>query len=144
MKVIVVCTGNVARSPALACLLQAGRQDMEVGSAAVGHRAVSGLRMRKPMRDIMAWYGYATYADLHRSRLLADCDRPDLIIAVAPVHMKRLEEIAPGIPRLLCDPVIPDPAFGNRTAYEHAWDCIVDAAGTLMCELPDAAGMSCE
>jgi protein-tyrosine-phosphatase len=68
------------------------------------------------------------YAKVHRSKLLADAESPDLIIATAPVHMRRLEVLAPDVPRMLCSPVIADPAFGGEEAYGKAWSQICENA----------------
>lgn len=96
---------------------------MTVDSAAVGERAVAGRRMARPMRELMQTLGpeAEAYAEAHRSKLLADVEKPDLIVAVSHIHERRLEILAPGAARVLCSPVIPDPAFGGTEAYAIAW-----------------------
>jgi protein-tyrosine-phosphatase len=132
MYVMVVCAGNVARSPALACLLQASRADLRVESAGVGRKAVAGLRMKKPMRGLLAQAGYAEFAQAHRSRLIADLTEcPDLCIAVGVSQMRRLEELLPDVPRQACDPLIPDPAYGDQVSYDRAWTQILENAARL-------------
>lgn len=133
MRIVVVCTGNVARSPALAWMLHLRRPDLQVDSAAVGERAVAGRPMAKRMRDLLYMTGEEAgmYAMGHRSKLLADAGKPDLIIATAPVHMRRLEILAPATARLLCSPVIADPAFGGEAAYGKAWSQLTENADKL-------------
>lgn len=132
-RVVVVCTGNVARSPALAAVLQLARPGMEVSSAAVGRKAAAGAPMKRRMRDIMLREGLEAVAVLHRSRLLGELEfTPDLVVCCAPVHMERVREILPGVPRTLCSPVIPDPAFGGPEAYEAAWSLIQAAAADIL------------
>jgi protein-tyrosine-phosphatase len=131
-RVVVVCTGNVARSPALAAVLQARRPDLDVSSAAVGRRAVVGAPVKRAMRDILIREGFTEAAE-GRSRLLAELEwEPDLIVCCAAVHMERAKEILYGVPRTLCDPVIPDPAFGGTEAYEAAWGLIQAAADDIL------------
>lgn len=137
MQIVVVCTGNIIRSPALAGIMQAHRPEHEWLSAAVGRKAVAGQRMRKPMREIMHAAGYGDYADAHRSRLLQDLGgRPDLIIGVAPKHLKRLEELAPDVPRILTQPAIIDPVRGGPELYLQTWKQLRQAACWLDNELP--------
>lgn len=137
MRVVVVCTGNVARSPALKILLAANRPDLQVESAGMGHGAVNGLLMRKHMREILAEAGYGPEAAAHRSRRWDAVDGvPDLAVGVAPVHMQRLAEAAPDVPRLLTRPAVKDPAYGDRGTYLVAWEQIMDAARWLAEVIP--------
>lgn len=130
---VVVCTGNVARSPALAAVLQKRFPRDQISSAAVGRKAVAGLPVKRPMREIMQREGLGWYAERHRSTLLAELEwEPDLIVCCAAVHMTRVKEICPGVPRTLCDPVIPDPAFGGVEGYERAWELIQAAADDIL------------
>lgn len=131
-RVTVVCTGNVARSPALAAVLAGLLPDVAITSAAVGRRAVAGAPVKRAMRAIMEREGYGGRAG-HRAILLAEIEwTPDLIVCCAPVHMDRAREILPGVPRTLCDPVIPDPAFGDAGSYERAWELIKAAADDIL------------
>jgi len=140
LSVMVVCTGNIIRSPALACALVRRRPDLEVRSAAVGRNAKPGLRMKKPMREILEREGWGGYAHKHRSMLLSDWlaeEEFDLIVGVTPVHMKRLAELAPGVPRILTEPTVKDPVRGGPAEYEEAWSQILRAAEWLDSRLPE-------
>ena len=137
MRVTIVCTGNVARSPALAALLAARRPDLDVTSAAVGLRAKPGRRMARPMRDRLTAAGHADAAEQHRSALLAP-DPADVVVAVAPIHSRRLADSGYPGAVLALDPAIPDPAFGGEAAYETVWPMLVGAADYLSTLLPEA------
>jgi protein-tyrosine-phosphatase len=131
MNVTVVCTGNVARSPAMARVLMEMCPQHTFYSAAVGARALPGRVMACPMREILVQHGFGEYAKAHRSKLFADrTEDPDLVIACAPVHMKHLERIAPDVKRLLSNPIIFDPAFRSNE-YKACWDLIIRAANVL-------------
>lgn len=141
MRVVVVCTGNVARSPVLGGLLWLTRPDLRVETAAVGVKARSGLRMKKPMRELLLEQGLATkqFTEEFRSLRWEELDDPseiDLAIGVAPVHIKRLAEIAPSVPRMLTTPVIKDPAYGSRDGYLLALTNIRLAVQWLAREIP--------
>lgn len=136
MRVVIVCTGNVARSPALACLLQLRRPDLTVESAAVGVNARSGMRMKRHMRELLSDDDPGSFrslaAEQHRSvrwdELTGDID---CAVGVAPVHIERLEILAPDVPRLLTVPRIKDPAYGGIEGYLLAWEQIKLAAEML-------------
>lgn len=134
MKAVVVCTGNVARSPALAKLLQEKYPQHTFVSAAVGLKATSGRRMARNMRLIMEKCGWADYAEEHRSQLYGETiedGNPDVVIACARVHMKYLAAIAPDVPHVLAYPEIFDPAFRGPEGYDKCWDLIEAAALNL-------------
>lgn len=140
MRVVTVCTGNVARSVALGLLLGDLRPDLDITSAAVGAKAQPGRRCARPMRRLLAEAGHATAAEEHRSTLYMELgERPDLVIACAPVHVRRLESLDPGATVELCAPPIPDPAFGGEEAYLKAWPLLVGAARHFATNIPGGA-----
>jgi protein-tyrosine-phosphatase len=128
VTVCIVCTGNVARSPAIEILLRGLRPDLTVISAAVGLKAKAGRVMAKPMRELLTGAGYGEQALAHRSQLITDVPPGAVFYAVAPVHMRRLT--ARGVRGWYIGP-IPDPAFGGREAYGEVWPLIVAAAERL-------------
>ena len=128
----VVCTGNVARSPALARVLMEMCPQHTFRSAAVGMRALPGRIMALPMREIMIEHGFGEFAKAHRAKLFTErAADPDLVIACATVHMKRLALIAPDVPAMLSRPVIFDPAWRTSEGYKACWDLIIRSADTL-------------
>lgn len=137
MRVTVVCTGNVARSVALAALLGPLRPDLDVDSAAVGTKAKNGRRAARQMRLLLTYAGHGQLAEDHRSRVWADLPRPDLTVACAPVHLTHLHRLDPAAPTVLANPTIPDPAFGGAAAYDRAWPLLVQAARHLATTLPE-------
>lgn len=135
MLVCVVCTGNVARSPTLAYMLQHLRPDLEVVSAAVGERAVAGRPMARPLRELLTNYGLGEAAEQHRSQLFVHLERrPDVIIAFQRSHLKRLAELGCGVEPLFYH--IKDPAFGGLDGYVEAWNLIAQLASYLARTLP--------
>ena len=136
MIVNIVCTGNVARSAALGILLADNRPDLTVISSAVGKRAVDGRRCARPMRALLAEYGYAEQAETHRSRVFDPDEQVDVIVASAAVHVRRLSELGATAQIIALDPPIPDPAFGGEAAYAEVWPMIEAAVQKLSRELP--------
>ena len=139
MRVVIVCTGNVARSPALALLLSDLRPDLDVSSAAVGLKAKQGRRCARNMRLLLAEAGHVEAAENHRSRLYIDLpERPDVVVACAPIHVKRLAAVDPEANVMECSPPIPDPAFGGMDSYLSAWPLLVKAAHHFAHIIPGA------
>jgi protein-tyrosine-phosphatase len=129
--VVVLCTGNVARSPALAALLHRSRPDLKVLSAAIGVNAKNGRLVARPMRNLLTRHGLGDAAQ-HRSQRWDDLLRvvkPNYVVAVAQVHLHRLS--AEWRERALYVGPIPDPAFGGEEAYERVWPMLEEAADRL-------------
>lgn len=140
MRVVIVCTGNVARSPALACLLRLHRPDLTVDSAGVGVNAKAGLRMKRHMRELLSdnvegsprWDAAESHRSVRWDMLEGDVD---IAVGVVPVHIERLKILAPNVKRVLTIPRIKDPAYGGLEAYLLAWEQIKLAAEMLADEL---------
>lgn len=136
MRVLIVCSGNIARSPTLAALLQARRPDLTVTSAGLSQHA-GGKRMARRMRDYLATVGLRAQAEHHRSRgfeaALAQ-DDPHLIIATTEHHAELVQSRC----RVLCQTTehVNDPAFGGAEGYAAAWTQLQRIAEQLEQTLP--------
>lgn len=143
MRVLTVCTGNVARSPALALLLADARPDWEVRSAAAGAKARPGRRMARPMRALLAQAGLGDAADAHRSQLVAEALEgwtPDVVVTAAAVHTRRMAALAPHLPVHACSPPLKDPAFGGEPAYAELWPKLLLTVDALARDLDKVPG----
>ncbi|MBC7632271.1 hypothetical protein [Aeromicrobium sp.] len=97
-RVLVVCTGNVCRSPYLAAMLslrlaERGRDSVVVGSAGTG--ALVGEPIAAPMRRILADAGAETAGaarQIDRSML----EQADLVITADRAHRSAVVQLAPG------------------------------------------------
>lgn len=99
MKILMVCTGNICRSPMAEVMLRdaltsCGVDDVEVASAGTwagfGHAATTEAQQVMEGRGIDLSH--------HRSQpLTADLlDDADLILAMTSVHAREIAEVAPG------------------------------------------------
>lgn len=97
-RVLVVCTGNICRSPAAERLL-AARLGAQVQVASAGVRAVVGSPMMRTMARLVAGAG----ADAHgfaARQLTADMVREsDLVLTMTRAHRAAVVELAPAAVR---------------------------------------------
>lgn len=143
MRILVVCTGNICRSPSGEGVIKelakkqnlkievesAGTHDYHVGEApdrrAIAHAKkrgydISSLRARQVTKDDFAKF--------------------DLLLAMDRGHLKILERLCPPEHRhklrlFAAAQDVPDPYYGGAEHFEAALDLIEDAAKRLLDEL---------
>ena len=103
MKVLMVCTGNLCRSPMAEALMRSRLQQRgcDIQVASVGTWATFGQPATPEAVDVLDQRGI----DLsrHDSRAVdpRELEAADLIVAMTSVHRRELLQIAPGIERKL-------------------------------------------
>lgn len=132
MRILLVCTGNTCRSPLAAAMLQrmvaeAGRSDIEVGSA--GIMAQEGEPASEGTYLVALEHGMDLSA--HRAQLLTPglARESDLILTMSRSHRRRAEEIGAANVLVLGefagaagpDAEVPDPFGGNLDDYRTAY-----------------------
>lgn len=91
--VLVVCTGNVARSPAVEYRLTA-RTGLSVRSA--GTRAVVGAPVEAPMARLLAEGNMSTEGFAARQLSAEQLERPGLVLGLTREHRSAVVELDPG------------------------------------------------
>jgi len=145
MKILVVCTGNICRSPTgegvLRVLLDkhfpqekfevdsAGTHDYHVGEPP-DRRAIAHAKKR----------GYDISSQRARQVEPEDFEKFDLLLAMDRGHLRLLEQSCPPKDRhklRLFAPgrEVPDPYYGGAEHFEQALDLIEEAAKRLLDEL---------
>ena len=136
-KILVVCVGNICRSPSGERILQAKLPNKHIASAGVG-TAKSGLVGKpadKMAAEVALTHGYSL--DGHQAQQLTRelCRDYDLILVMEKGHLDAVTCIAPevrGKTMLFGQWIglqdIPDPYRQSKEAFDHAYDLIDQAA----------------
>jgi protein-tyrosine phosphatase len=143
MKILVVCTGNICRSPSGEGVLKelakrenleievdsAGTHDYHVGEAP-DRRAIAHAKKR----------GYDISGLRARQVAAEDFVKFDLLLAMDRGHLRFLERLCPAGSRhklrlFAAGEDVPDPYYGGAEHFEDALDLIEKAAKRLLDEL---------
>jgi protein-tyrosine phosphatase len=149
LKVLMVCTGNICRSPTAEGVLRAKLQaaglhkKVEVDSA-----GTLGAHAGEPPDARAIKHAAARGYDLRklRARRLSrdDFDHFDHVLAMDESHLQRLRELAPAGSRarislllehsahFAAQREVPDPYFGPPAGFERVLDLVEDACDGLL------------
>jgi protein-tyrosine phosphatase len=99
MRILIVCTGNICRSPMGEVLLkralsEAGYDDVEVESS--GTWGLTGSPATDDAVAVMQDRDIDLAAHAAASLDVADIEAADLILAMTSVHLREIEDLAPG------------------------------------------------
>jgi len=139
-NILIVCVGNICRSPMAEYLLKAR---LPADSGKQIHSAGIGALVDKPAdaiaQELLQEQGID--ASPHRARQVTQdmLARADLILAMEDGHLKRLHEIAPQIRgrafllgKWQNNQPVPDPYRQQRPAFEHAYKLIDQACDSWL------------
>lgn len=136
-KILVVCVGNICRSPTAERVLQKLLPNKVVASAGI---AVEKSQLTGKPADAMAIQVAAEHGidvDNHQSQQLTSalCGQYDLILVMEKGHINALTNIAPEargktmlFGQWIGQKEIPDPYRQSKEAFDHAYQLIEQAA----------------
>ena len=130
-KILVVCVGNICRSPTAERLLKQTLPQKDISSAgiAVQRSGLTGKSADKMAQEISLAHGVSVEGHQARQLTPALCQQHDLILVMEKGHIDAVAQIAPearGKVMLLghfCSGLeIPDPYRLSREAFEQAYE----------------------
>ena len=152
MKVLMVCLGNICRSPTAEAVLRAKLQAaglaerIVVDSAGTGNWHIGSPPDARSQRHA-AKRGYDLSAMRGRQVAEADFHRFDLILAMDEDNLADLQRMAPENTsraelRLFADAEVPDPYPGSAAGFEHVLDLVESASDAWVKNLAARLGTS--
>lgn len=147
LTVVMVCTGNICRSPTAEGVLRQRLQAMGLGDAVqVGSAGVQGWHAGEPPDERSQAHamrrGYDLSAQRARALVDEDFERADLLLAMDAGHLREMTRRCPAALRhklgLLLDHApafqgrdVPDPYYGGAEGFERVLDLIEAACEPL-------------
>ncbi len=132
-SILVVCTGNICRSPAGERLLQKYLPVIRIESA--GIYGLEGQAADCRTADTLLQYGVSLQGHVARKLTLAMMRESDLILAMDSGQINQISAIAPEMRgksllfgRWLDNKEIPDPYCKSQDAFEYVLDLLVRAS----------------
>lgn len=125
-NILIICVGNVCRSPVAEALLAHKLQGQSLAISSAGIGALVGNPMDKTAHEVLQEHGLEHRS--HRARQVdsAMLHRADLILAMEQSHIQHIRQIAPEVHgktflmgKWLDDLEIPDPYRQSRPAFDH-------------------------
>jgi len=138
-KILIVCIGNICRSPTAEYLMRDRLRGRAVSVESAGLAALVDYPIDPTAGELLAEHGLD--ASLHRARQLDDAAiaSADLILVMQRSHIVTLSKRSPhavGRTFLLGkwqgDQEIPDPYRRGRSAFEHAYQLIEEGVGSWL------------
>lgn len=136
-QVLIVCVGNICRSPTAEHLLRQAVQDYNIVVGSAGLAALVDQPIEKHALATLARHGQQPA--LHRARQLTPkiLQNADLVLVMERNHLRDINQQSPqsrGKTFLLGkwqhDREIPDPYRQGEVAFEHAYALIDEAVAT--------------
>lgn len=131
-SILVVCTGNICRSPIAENLLRMHVRDIIARSAGIA--AVIGSEMDPVSRAVAASHGLECQPHVARQLSRDMCGEADLILVMDHYHREAVSAMSPHsrgkiflLGRFLDDAEIPDPFQKSHEVYESV-HCMLEKA----------------
>lgn len=133
-RILVVCVGNICRSPTAECLLHSALSDKGFTVSSAGLSAVKGSNVEKTAAAVLEQNGFAWPNHCARqisSQIIRD---NDLILVMEQRHLNDVLKLAPEargktflLTKWLENQDIPDPYRHSTTMFEHVFTLIKKA-----------------
>ncbi len=131
--ILIVCVGNICRSPTAERLLQQALPHKTISSAGIA--ALTGHAADAPATEVALLHAVSLEGHSARQLTRALCQQHDLILVMEQTHIDAVSRLAPEVRGktmryghwLQRD--IPDPYRQSLEAFEFTFDLIAEASG---------------
>lgn len=128
-NVLVVCVGNICRSPTAEVLLRRELQNVTVASA--GLKALAGHPIDATAQAVLSGQGLSGQSHVARQLDRSMIDAADLVLTMEPWHSEAVLRLSPHargktylLGKWLDNTSIPDPYRQSRESFERAYQLI--------------------
>ncbi|WP_444984361.1 low molecular weight protein-tyrosine-phosphatase [Halomonas mongoliensis] len=140
-RILVVCTGNICRSPVAEAMLREALPGRQLSSAGLG--ALVGHGVEPSARALAEADGLDVAEHQARQLTAGMVGEADLVLVMSPGQRRAVGELAPqalGKTMLLGkwlpdEPEIPDPYRKSREAFEHVHELLKEATQAWVARL---------
>lgn len=141
-NILILCVGNICRSPTAACLLDHHLTPRGYSIDSAGLQALEGQPIDDTAQAILAENGYK--GDHHRAKQLepAHLRNADIVLVMEKPHIEAVLALAPEargkvflLGKWQNDREIPDPYKQSRARFEHIYRLIDEAASAWISRL---------
>ena len=130
-KVLIVCVGNICRSPTAEMLLRHELQGRDVTVESAGLGALAGHPIDATAQAVLEGHGLSGQSHVARQIDRSMIDAADLVLTMEPWQTDAVLEISPHargktylLGKWLDNTSIPDPYRQSRNAFEQAYQLI--------------------
>ncbi|MNV79057.1 Low molecular weight protein-tyrosine-phosphatase wzb [compost metagenome] len=130
-RVLIVCVGNICRSPTAEVLLRQQLHDLDVTVESAGLAAVKGHPIDATAQAVLNQHGMSGQSHVARQIDRAMIDAADLVLTMEPWHIDAVLRISPHargktylLGKWLDNTAIPDPYRQSHSVFEQSYQLI--------------------
>jgi protein-tyrosine phosphatase len=133
-KILIVCIGNVCRSPMAECLLREAVADRQISVFSAGLHALAGKPMDSSSQKILGNHGHTSHPHIAHQLEKSHLQQADLVLAMEKSHIEAIHAMAPEtrgrvflIGKWQGNREIPDPYKQPESMFEHTYTLLYEA-----------------
>lgn len=133
-RILIVCVGNICRSPMAECLFNARLAGQGFTVASAGLHALAGKPMEPTAQSVLAEHGYHCNHHIARQLETSHLQQADIVLVMEKAHIDAVQAMVPAIRGKVFllgkwqdNREIPDPYKQPRSLFEHTRQLIDEA-----------------
>lgn len=133
-KILIVCIGNVCRSPMAEQLLREAVADRLISVSSAGLHALAGKPMDVSAQKALENHGHTSHSHIARQLEKSHLQQADLVLAMEKSHIEAIHAMAPEtrgrvflMGKWQGNREIPDPYKQSESMFEHTYTLLNEA-----------------